>query len=57
TAPAGDPGSFDSIRKALVHGTVVASFNIEAFSLDRLKALTPAELSSRYAKYVAMTSL
>ncbi|MEI7656590.1 MAG: PfkB family carbohydrate kinase [Phycisphaerae bacterium] len=57
TAPTGDPGSFDSIRKALVHGTVVASFNIEAFSLDRLKALTPAELSSRYAKYVAMTSL
>jgi hypothetical protein len=54
---ASDPGSFDSVRKALLHGTIVASFNIEAFSLERLKTLTPAELQGRYQKYIAMTAI
>lgn len=49
-----DPGSFEAVRRALVHGTVVASFNIEAFSLDRLKTLTRAELDARYAEYARM---
>lgn len=49
-----DAGSLDTIRKALVHGTVVASFNIEAFSLERLKTLTRQEIDKRYAEYAAM---
>lgn len=53
-APGADAGSFDAIRRALVHGTVVASFNIEAFSLDRLRTLTRAELDARYNEYAAM---
>ena len=36
------------------HGTVVASFNIESFSLERLSNLTRDELDKRYAEYVAM---
>lgn len=51
----GDPGSYDSVRRALVHGTVVASFNIEAFSLERLTTVTSEELQTRYQKYLAMT--
>lgn len=54
SAPGADAGSFDAIRRALVHGTVVASFNIEAFSLDRLRTLTRSELDARYNEYAAM---
>ncbi|HYE63361.1 MAG TPA: PfkB family carbohydrate kinase [Phycisphaerales bacterium] len=48
------PGSFESIRKALVHGTVVASYNIEAFSLERLTQIGRADLDKRYSEYAAM---
>ncbi len=48
------PGSFNSVRRALAHGTVIASFNIEAFSLDRLKTLTRRELDARYEEYLGM---
>jgi len=46
--------SFDVLRKALVHGTIVASFNIEEFSLQRLTTLKKPELDARYAEYAAM---
>lgn len=42
-----DPGSFDTIRRACVHGTVIASFTIEDFSLGRLSSLTRGELHDR----------
>ena len=51
---AADPGSFDNVRKAIVHGTVIASYTIEAFSLDRLVKLTKPEIDARYNEYVAM---
>lgn len=54
SATGSDPGSFASVRAALVHGTIVASFNIESFSLDRLKTLTRAEIDARVAEYAAM---
>jgi len=49
-----DPGSFASIRRALVHGTVVASYTIEAFSLDRLKEIKRADLDKRFEEYASM---
>ncbi len=45
---------FDRLRQALAHGTVIASFTIEAFSLDRLAKLTPEELVRRYDQYARM---
>lgn len=54
---AADPGSFEAVREALAHGTVVASFNVEAFSLDRLKQITAKELHARFADYAAMIRL
>jgi sugar/nucleoside kinase (ribokinase family) len=53
-AMGGGPGSFGSVRRGLAHATVIASFNIEAFSLDRLKTLTRRELDARYEEYIAM---
>jgi sugar/nucleoside kinase (ribokinase family) len=51
---AGGEVSIDVIRRALAHGTVVASFNIESFSLDRLAGLTREELMSRYDEFARM---
>jgi sugar/nucleoside kinase (ribokinase family) len=49
-----DPGSYSSIRQALVHGTIVASFNIEAFSLARLRTLTKPEIDQRVKEFTDM---
>ncbi len=49
--------SMEVLRRGLAHGTVMASFNIEAFSLDRLVRLTPDELAVRYDEYARMVSV
>jgi len=36
------------VRKAMIMGSVMASFNVEAFSLDRLRSLTYADIEARY---------
>lgn len=46
-----------ALREALLHGSVVASFGVEAFSLDRLASLTGAEVAARVAELKAMTSI
>jgi sugar/nucleoside kinase (ribokinase family) len=55
--PAAEAFSFPVIRRALAHGTVVASYTIEAFSLDRLTTLTKPELDKRYEEYTSMLRL
>lgn len=40
--------SFDLLKKAVVHGSVIASYNVEAFSLERLKSVDDAQIQSRY---------
>lgn len=52
--PKADLLSIDLLRRALAHGTVMASFNIEAFSLERLTRLTSDELKWRYDEYARM---
>jgi sugar/nucleoside kinase (ribokinase family) len=51
------PGAFQSVRAALAHGTVIASFTIEEFSLGRLASLTRAEVDQRYQQYAAMVRI
>lgn len=46
--------SFQTIRAALAHGTVISSFVIESFGLDRLASLTSEELSERQAEFASM---
>lgn len=43
--------AFDTIQKSLAAGTVIASFTIESFSLDRLAALTKDELERRMLEF------
>ncbi len=40
-----------TLRRAIVHGSVMASFTVEDFSLERLKRLSPPEIASRYAAF------
>lgn len=50
-----DPGAFATVHRALAHGTVIASFNIESFSLERLQKLTTDEIDKRYDEFVRIT--
>lgn len=43
------------MRRAIVFGSVVASYNVEAFSLDRLRAISRADIESRYREFRALT--
>jgi len=45
------------IRGAVARGTVVASFCVEDFSLDRLRRLTTEEIDQRLADYRAMLAV
>lgn len=44
-----------SLRKAIVYGSVVASFNAEDFSLNRMTTLSGEEIQKRYAEFERMT--
>jgi sugar/nucleoside kinase (ribokinase family) len=46
--------TFDLLRRAVVHGSVLASFNVEQFSLERLRRVTPEELAARYDQFRVM---
>lgn len=39
------------LRQAMIMGSVMASFNVEAFSLDRLRTLTMAEIEARFRTF------
>ncbi len=49
--------SFDGIRRAMAHGTIIASFTIETFSLERLSEMTPGRIAQRYDEYARMVRL
>lgn len=40
-----------ALRQAIIYGSVVASFNVEAFSLRRLETLTLADIRARYRQF------
>lgn len=49
-----DPGSLPNVRRSLAHGTVMASFTIEAFSLERLRTLDREQLRKRFDEFAGM---
>jgi sugar/nucleoside kinase (ribokinase family) len=53
-ASSGDLGD-DAIRRAVVYGTVMASFAVETFSLDRLRVLKFGEIENRFKAFKRMT--
>src|SRR5215831_15369225 len=50
-------GRFDeaTIRKAVIYGSVMASFDVEDFSLNRLQKLSPSQIQERYRAFKHLT--
>ena len=46
-----------TLKQAMVHGSVMASFNVEDFSLRRLRSVTKSELSERHDRFMEMITL
>jgi hypothetical protein len=46
----------ETLRRAVIRGSALASFSVEAFSLDRLLAVTPGQLAERLARFTDLTS-
>jgi hypothetical protein len=44
-----------ALRKAMIYGSVMASFTIEAFGVERLLALTREEINERYRQFRTIT--
>ena len=44
-----------NIRKAIIFGSVMASYNVEAFSLDKIKTLDYKENESRFIGFKRLT--
>ncbi len=47
--------TFDVMRKAVIYGSVLASFCVEAFSLERLRKLTQDQITDRYQLFKMMS--
>lgn len=47
--------SANGIRKAMVHGSVIASFTVEDFSVNRLISATREEIEERYQTFQRLT--
>lgn len=43
------------LRRAVIYGSVLASFNVEGFSLDRLRTLRRDEIDDRFAAFRRLT--
>ncbi|MGI8432034.1 MAG: PfkB family carbohydrate kinase [Chthoniobacterales bacterium] len=46
---------FAELRNALIYGSVLASFNVEAFSMDRMRTLTNDQIDERYQMFKLMS--
>jgi len=51
-----DDLSDGTLRRAVIHGSAMASFAVEAFSVDRLKDVGEEELQTRVREFKAMTA-
>jgi len=45
-----------NLRRAIVYGSIMASFNVEDFSVRRMVSLTSAEIENRYREFEHLTS-
>ena len=45
----------DDLRRAMVFGSVMASFNVEDFGTERVRALEPSEVEARVSDFKSLT--
>lgn len=51
-----DDTSFDSMKRAIINGSALASFCVEEFGTQRLMTITNKDLEERISKFVALTN-
>ncbi|MGH8059700.1 MAG: PfkB family carbohydrate kinase, partial [Candidatus Entotheonellia bacterium] len=51
-----DAVSEETMRQALIMGSTMASFNVESFSLERLKSLTYPEIRDRFRAFKSLVT-
>ncbi len=51
-----DDISFDNMKRAIIHGSALASFCVEKFSNQRLKELTHADIENRLQEFVNLVN-
>ncbi|PWU08747.1 MAG: sugar kinase [Verrucomicrobia bacterium] len=54
TGKSGPQITFEHLRSAVLYGTVLASFNLESFSMDRFQMLTHSEIEERLLAFRLM---
>jgi sugar/nucleoside kinase (ribokinase family) len=54
-AHAGEEITDELLRRAMAYGTVLASFNVEAFGTERMPSLTGEEIAERFAELQKVT--
>lgn len=47
--------SLTTLRRAVIYGSVMASYNVEDFSLDRMRTLTKDDINARYKEFQRIT--
>lgn len=47
--------TFDQLRPAIVYGALLASFNVESFSVERLRTLTQSDIENRHRLFRLMS--
>jgi sugar/nucleoside kinase (ribokinase family) len=50
-----DSTDFEVLKRAIIHGSVVASFCCEAFGPNRLAEITADDIQSRYEAFVELS--
>lgn len=48
--------SFESMKRAIIYGSAMASFCVEDFSIDRLKTLDPDQIEKRLDQFVQLVN-
>jgi sugar/nucleoside kinase (ribokinase family) len=54
-AHAGEEITDELLRRAMAYGTVLASFNVEAFGTERMPSLTAEEIGERFGELQRVT--
>ncbi len=51
----GETVAFADLKRAVVHGSLMASFCVESFSVDRVAGLSEHDIAQRHDRFVAMS--
>jgi sugar/nucleoside kinase (ribokinase family) len=56
SAQNGDDSAEHAIQRAIIHGSVVASYTVQGFGVQRLKELTTDDILARYREFKDFTN-